>query len=84
MIRTRLNGKVMQEETTGDMIFSCAQLIEYLSRYMTLEPGDVVSTGTPSGVGVARKPPVFMKNGDSVEIEIEGIGKLKNRVRVIK
>ncbi len=84
MIRTRLNGKVMQEETTGDMIFSCAQLIEYLSRYMTLEPGDVVSTGTPSGVGVARKPPVFMKNGDSVEIEIEGIGKLKNRVCVIK
>ena len=84
MIRTRLNGKVMQEESTGDMIFGCAKLIEYLSRFMTLEPGDVVTTGTPSGVGVARKPPVYMKNGDSVEIEIDGIGTLKNRVRVIK
>ena len=84
MIRTRLNGEVMQEESTGDMIFGCAELIAYLSRFITLEPGDVVSTGTPSGVGVARKPPVYMKNGDTVEIEIDGIGTLKNRIRTIK
>ena len=84
MIRTRLNGEVMQEESTGDMIFGCAELIAYLSRFMTLEPGDVVSTGTPSGVGVARKPPVYMKDGDTVEIEIDGIGTLENRVRAIE
>ena len=83
-IRTRLNGKVMQEETTGDMVFSCAELIEYLSRFFTFEPGDVVSTGTPSGVGVARKPPVFMQNGDIVEVEGDKIGTLRNPVQVYK
>ena len=84
MIRTRLNGKVMQEETTADMIFGCAHILSYLSRYLTLEPGDVVSTGTPHGVGFARKPPVFMKHGDVVEIEADVIGTLRNRIQVIK
>ena len=82
MIRTRLNGKVMQEESTADMIFDCAHILSYLSRFLTLEPGDVVSTGTPSGVGFARKPPVFMKHGDVVEVEADVIGTLRNRVRV--
>ncbi len=84
MIRTRLNGKVMQEENTGDMIFGCAHILAYLSRFLTLEPGDVVSTGTPHGVGFARKPPVFMKHGDVVEIEADVIGTLRNRIQVIK
>ena len=84
MIRTRFNGKVMQEENTADMIFDCAYILSYLSRFLTLEPGDVVSTGTPSGVGFARKPPVFMKHGDVVEVEADIIGTLRNRVRVVK
>ena len=84
MIRTRLNGRVMQEESTADMIFSCAHILSYLSRFLTLEPGDVVSTGTPSGVGFARKPPVFLRNGDTVEVEADIIGTLRNRVRVVE
>ena len=83
-IRTRLNGKVMQEESTGDMIFGCARILAYLSRYLTLEPGDVVSTGTPHGVGFARKPPVFMKHGDVVEVACDAIGTLRNRIEVVR
>jgi 2-keto-4-pentenoate hydratase/2-oxohepta-3-ene-1,7-dioic acid hydratase in catechol pathway len=79
-IRTRLNGKVMQESNTNDLIFSCRQLISFISHAMTLLPGTVIMTGTPSGVGFARKPPVFLKPGDLVEIEIEGIGTLSNEV----
>lgn len=79
-LKTRLNGKVMQDGTTADWIFSLPELIAYLSQVMTLEPGDIVTTGTPAGVGVFRKPPVFMRAGDVVEIEAEGIGVLRNRI----
>jgi 2-keto-4-pentenoate hydratase/2-oxohepta-3-ene-1,7-dioic acid hydratase in catechol pathway len=70
----------MQDSTTGDMIFRVAKIIAVLSEIMTLEPGDVIATGTPSGVGYARKPPRFLTPGDVVEIEIEGIGVLRNPV----
>jgi len=80
-IECRLNGKVMQSSTTADMIFDVPRTIEILSEIMTLEPGDVIATGTPPGVGHARKPPVWMRDGDICEIEIEGIGVLRNPVR---
>ncbi len=76
----RLNGQIMQDSSTADMIFDVATLIAILSEAMTLEPGDVIATGTPSGVGYARTPPVFMRPGDVTEIEIEGIGILTNVV----
>ncbi len=79
-IMTRVNGETMQDSTTGDMIFKVARIIEILSEAMTLEPGDVIATGTPSGVGYARKPPRFLVPGDVVEVEIEGIGVLRNTV----
>ncbi|WP_246722997.1 fumarylacetoacetate hydrolase family protein [Aureimonas sp. OT7] len=79
-IRSRLNGAIMQDGNTDDMIFSVARIIAYASQAMTLEPGDLIATGTPSGVGQARTPPVFMKPGDVVEIEIEGIPALRNPV----
>jgi 2-keto-4-pentenoate hydratase/2-oxohepta-3-ene-1,7-dioic acid hydratase in catechol pathway len=73
----RVNGEVMQDGNTRDMIFDVATTIESLSKGMTLEPGDMISTGTPSGVGFARTPPVFLKPGDKVEGEVEGIGVLE-------
>ena len=76
----RLNGEIMQDSNTGDMIFDVANLIATLSEGMTLEPGDVIATGTPSGVGYARTPPVFMKPGDTINIEIEKIGVLTNTI----
>ena len=76
----RLNGQIMQDSNTADMIFDVATLIAILSEAMTLEPGDVIATGTPAGVGYARTPPVFMRPGDVTEIEIEGIGILSNVV----
>jgi 2-keto-4-pentenoate hydratase/2-oxohepta-3-ene-1,7-dioic acid hydratase in catechol pathway len=79
-IRTRLNGQIMQDSNTSDLIFNCRTLISYLSRCMTLLPGTVIMTGTPSGVGFARKPPVWLRAGDVVEIEIDGIGTLRNPV----
>lgn len=79
-IMTRLNGETMQDSTTADMIFGVARLVAILSEAMTLEPGDVVATGTPSGVGYARTPPRFLAPGDIVEVEIEGIGVLRNTV----
>lgn len=79
-IRTILNGQVMQDSNTNDLIFNCRQLISYLSRQFTLLPGTAILTGTPSGVGFARKPPVFLKEGDEVTIEIDGIGQLTNAV----
>jgi acylpyruvate hydrolase len=79
-IRSRLNGQVMQDGNTRDMMFSVARIISYVSEIMTLEPGDVIATGTPSGVGFARTPPVFMKAGDVIDIEIEGFPTLSNRV----
>src|SRR6185436_18773620 len=77
---TRVNGQTMQDASTGEMIFDVATLISDLSRGMTLLPGTVILTGTPSGVGMARTPPVWLKHGDVVEITIEKIGTLRNRV----
>ena len=80
LVTGKLNGQVMQQARTSDMIFSMANLISYLSRGMTLLPGTVLLTGTPAGCGFARKPPVWLKPGDVYEVEIEGIGTLKNTV----
>ena len=77
---TRVNGKVVQNDTTDTMLFPVADLIHRLSKAMTLLPGDVIATGTPSGVGYARTPPLFMKQGDICEVEIEGVGRLRNPV----
>jgi acylpyruvate hydrolase len=79
-IQARLNGEIMQDSNTADLIFDVANLIKTLSEAMTLEPGDVIATGTPSGVGYARKPPVFMREGDRIEVEIEKIGTLANKI----
>ena len=79
-IQTRLNGVVVQDASTDDMVFSVATLISILSVAITLEPGDIIVSGTPAGVGMARKPPLFMKHGDTCEVEIEGIGILRNTV----
>ncbi len=81
-IKTRLNGEVLQSANTSQLIFRVPQLIEYLSAFTPLSPGDIIATGTPSGVGFARKPPIFMKAGDVVEVEIAGIGVLKNRLEL--
>ncbi len=79
-IRARLNGRTMQDSNTADMIFSVPRLISYLSHQFTLLPGTVICTGTPEGVGCARKPPVYLKPGDCITIEIESIGELTNPV----
>lgn len=79
-IMTRVNGNVMQDSNTSDMIFSTARTVAILSEIMTLEPGDLIATGTPSGVAHARKPPAWMKAGDTVEVEVERIGVLSNPV----
>ena len=78
---TRLNGQEMQNGRINDLVFPVRQLIVLLSECMTLEPGDVVVTGTPSGVGFARKPPVWMKAGDEIEVEVAGLGRLRNYVQ---
>jgi acylpyruvate hydrolase len=75
-----LNGETLQNSNTGQLIFKIPELIESLSMSITLEPGDVIATGTPPGVGFARRPPIFMKAGDIVEIEIDGLGILSNKV----
>ncbi len=77
-VTLKLNGQVMQSGSTNKMIFSVAELIAHVSRVVTLEPGDILFTGTPPGVGVARTPPVFLKDGDICEIEIDGLGVLRN------
>lgn len=79
-VKTRVNGDTVQDGTTAQMIFPIAELIEFLTRVMTLEPGDIIATGTPAGVAKAHTPPRFLKTGDVVEVEIQGIGTLKNRV----
>ncbi|MEN6301264.1 MAG: fumarylacetoacetate hydrolase family protein, partial [Armatimonadia bacterium] len=81
-IRSLLNGKVMQESNTRDLIFNCRQLVSYLSHNLTLLPGTVIMTGTPEGVGFVRRPPVFLQPGDVIEIEVEGIGLLRNEVHL--
>ncbi|MDX2116504.1 MAG: fumarylacetoacetate hydrolase family protein [Planctomycetota bacterium] len=80
-LRTTVNGEVMQSGTTADMIFSVATLVSDLSRGMTLAPGSVILTGTPSGVGMSRTPPRFLRAGDVVRVEIEGLGAIENRVK---
>lgn len=79
-LTTRINGRLLQNSTTAQLIFPVEELIAYCSSFTTLEPGDLIPTGTPSGVGFVRKPPVFMKAGDVVEMEIEKIGTLRNKV----
>jgi len=74
-----LNGETLQDSNTSQFVFDIPYLVEYLSAVMTLEPGDVISTGTPPGVGFAKKPPLFMKPGDEAVVRIEGIGELRNR-----
>ncbi len=80
-LETRLNGQIMQSAPTSDLLFDVPCLVEYLSRIFPLQPGDVVSTGTTGGVGKARNPPVFLKPGDRVEVQISGIGTLSNPIR---
>ena len=82
-IRTWVNGELRQDGSTKDMIFAVPEIIHYLSRVMTLEPCDIIATGTPSGVGMAMKPPVWLKGGDEVQIEIDGIGILRNTVEEV-
>ncbi len=79
-LTTRLNGQVVQQESVGELCFDIPQLIEYCSTWSELQPGDVIVTGTPGGVGAGRTPPLWMKNGDNVEVEISGIGVLRNKV----
>ncbi len=79
-IRAVLNGETMQESSTSNMVFGVADLIAYITQTMTLDPGDLIATGTPAGVGAFRKPPVFMQPGDEITIEIEGLGALTNPV----
>jgi 2-keto-4-pentenoate hydratase/2-oxohepta-3-ene-1,7-dioic acid hydratase in catechol pathway len=81
-VRTTVSGEVMQDANTCDLIFSVAELIVYLSAGTTLEPGDVIATGTPGGVGDSRKPPRYLREGDEVEVEVSGVGTLSNPVRM--
>lgn len=80
-IRLSIDGEVLQDSNTRELIFSIPQLIAYLSSVMTLEPGDVIATGTPAGVGFTRQPPRFLRSGETVRVEIEGIGVLENPVK---
>ena len=79
-IRCLVNGEVMQDSNTSEMVFGVAELISFVSQTLTLEPGDLIATGTPAGVGFVREPPVFLSRGDEVSIEIVGIGTLTNQV----
>lgn len=80
-LKTRLNGETVQEDSTANMLFSVQRAISYCSEFTELRPGDVIATGTPSGVGYRRQPPLFMQPGDVVEVEISGIGVLRSHVR---
>ncbi|KAK7473982.1 hypothetical protein BaRGS_00032320 [Batillaria attramentaria] len=77
---TRVNGEIKQDSNTDQLVFKTSELVAFISRFMTLKPGDIILTGTPPGVGVFRKPPEFLKKGDVVEVGIEGIGTLRNKV----
>lgn len=79
-LQTRVNGQVMQHAGISDLIFDIPVLVEYISRFTPLSPGDVIATGTPGGVGDRREPPLYMKDGDTVEVEITGLGVLRNRI----
>jgi 2-keto-4-pentenoate hydratase/2-oxohepta-3-ene-1,7-dioic acid hydratase in catechol pathway len=80
-VSTYVNGEVRQDEPTANMLFSAARLLEFVSRYITLEPGDIVTTGTPAGVGTFRTPPAFLAPGDVVEVRVDAIGRLRNPVQ---
>ena len=80
MLRTFLNGELRQETNTNDLIFDYYDIIEFLTTAFTLEPGDVIATGTPSGVGAAMTPPATMQIGDTVKVEIEGLGRIENTI----
>ncbi len=82
-IRCSVNGRLLQNSNTSKMIFTVKELIAYISRGVTLNPGDVITTGTPNGVGFAQKPPVFLRDGDSVTVEIDGVGRLTNAVKAL-
>ena len=79
-LETRLNGQVVQHASVGDLIFDIPTIVAYVSRFTPLSPGDVIATGTPGGVGDRREPPLYMKEGDVVEVEITGLGVLRNRI----
>jgi 2-keto-4-pentenoate hydratase/2-oxohepta-3-ene-1,7-dioic acid hydratase in catechol pathway len=79
-LTTTLNGQVMQSASTSAMIFDVPRTIEFLSSFTTLRSGDVIATGTPSGVGFARKPPVWLNPGDLIEVNVQGVGRIANRV----
>lgn len=83
-ITTKLNGQIVQDSNTADQIFNVKQTIAFLSKGHTLLPGDLIWTGTPSGVGMGRKPQLWMKDGDIVEVEMEGVGIVSNKVEFIK
>jgi len=80
-LTTRVNGRVMQRGCVADLVFDIPSLIEYISTFTRLRPGDVIATGTPGGVGAARRPPVWLRDGDIVEVSIDGVGTLRNPVR---
>ena len=80
-ITTRLNGKIMQDSNTNQLIFNIPKIVSYFSHSFTLDPGDLIATGTPAGVGFSRKPPVYLSDGDVVEVETERIGRISNRVQ---
>jgi 2-keto-4-pentenoate hydratase/2-oxohepta-3-ene-1,7-dioic acid hydratase in catechol pathway len=81
-LTTRLNGKVMQQASISDLIFSVPVIVSYISKFTPLYPGDVIATGTPGGVGDRREPPIYMKDGDIVEVEIDRVGVLRNVVQI--
>ncbi|QHE86494.1 fumarylacetoacetate hydrolase family protein [Hydrogenophaga sp. BPS33] len=82
-LQTRLNGQVVQNASVGDLIFDIPTIVAYISRFTPLSPGDVIATGTPGGVGDRREPPLYMKEGDVVEVEITGLGILRNPIGVV-
>jgi 2-keto-4-pentenoate hydratase/2-oxohepta-3-ene-1,7-dioic acid hydratase in catechol pathway len=77
----KVNGQTMQDGTSADMVFRIPTLVSHLSQFMTLRPGDIISTGTPAGVGLGQKPPLYLKDGDVVELGIEGLGSSRQRLR---
>ena len=79
-VRTTLNGETVQSSNTRHLIFKPADIVAFVSQFVTLKPGDIIQTGTPGGVGVFRKPPLFLKDGDEVTVSIQGLGSLQNRV----
>ena len=79
-LRTFVNGELRQESNTKQLIFDCFTLVEHFSTAFTLEPGDIIATGTPGGVGILNKPPQILKAGDVVRVEIEGIGEIENPI----